>query len=58
MAGLAIGALAVYTPEEGIDIRMLARDIEHLRENFAKDQGQNRAGKIILRNVCLFSAKY
>ena len=50
LAGLAIGALAVYTPEEGIGIRMLARDIEHLRRNFATDQGQNRAGKLILRN--------
>ena len=50
LAGLAIGALAVYTPEEGIGIRTLARDIEHLRSNFAADRGQNRAGKIILRN--------
>ncbi|KPI39685.1 ATP-dependent 6-phosphofructokinase [Cyphellophora attinorum] len=50
MAGLAIGALAVYIPEEGINIHMLARDIEYLRENFAKDAGASRAGKIILRN--------
>lgn len=50
MAGLAIGALAVYTPEEGIDIQMLARDIQHLRESFAKDTGQTRAGKLILNN--------
>lgn len=50
MAGLAVGALAVYIPEEGINIHMLARDIEFLRENFANDQGASRAGKIILRN--------
>ena len=50
MAGLAIGATAVYTPEEGISLKMLVRDIEHLREVFAKDKGQNRAGKLILRN--------
>ncbi|KAI4117438.1 MAG: hypothetical protein LQ345_002327 [Seirophora villosa] len=50
IAGLSIGALAVYTPEEGINIRMLSRDIEHLRSSFAKDQGQSRAGKLILRN--------
>lgn len=50
IAGLSIGALAVYTPEEGITIKMLARDIEHLRASFAKDKGQNRAGKLILRN--------
>ncbi|KAL8736140.1 MAG: hypothetical protein Q9181_002505 [Wetmoreana brouardii] len=50
IAGLSIGATAVYTPEEGINIRMLARDIEHLRVSFAKDRGQSRAGKLILRN--------
>lgn len=50
MAGLAIGAVAVYIPEQGINIKMLARDIEYLRETFAKDRGASRAGKIILRN--------
>jgi len=50
MAGLCIGALAVYIPEEGINIQMLARDIEYLRKNFAADRGESRAGKIILRN--------
>lgn len=50
LSGLAVGATAVYTPEEGIGIRMLARDIEHLRRSFANDRGQNRAGKLILRN--------
>lgn len=50
IAGLSVGALAVYTPEEGINIKMLDRDIDCLRDTFAKDRGQNRAGKIILRN--------
>lgn len=50
IAGLSIGAFAVYTPEEGINIKMLARDIDHLRESFANDHGQGRAGKLILRN--------
>ncbi|KAL9625717.1 MAG: hypothetical protein Q9160_000037 [Pyrenula sp. 1 TL-2023] len=50
MAGLSIGALAVYTPEEGINVKMLQRDIECLRQNFANDKGASRAGKIILRN--------
>ncbi|KXG48504.1 Phosphofructokinase [Penicillium griseofulvum] len=51
-AGLAVGAVAVYIPEEGIDIKMLSRDIDFLRENFIRDKGANRAGKIILRNEC------
>lgn len=50
LAGLSIGALAVYTPEEGIHLNMLASDIKHLKESFANDKGQNRSGKIILRN--------
>ncbi|EDN11099.1 6-phosphofructokinase beta subunit [Histoplasma capsulatum] len=50
MAGLAVGAYAVYIPEEGIDIKMLSRDIEYLRHNFATDRGASHAGKIILRN--------
>ncbi|KAJ6112367.1 6-phosphofructokinase eukaryotic type [Penicillium capsulatum] len=49
-AGLAVGAVAVYIPEEGIDIKMLSRDIDFLRDNFIRDKGANRAGKIILRN--------
>lgn len=49
-AGLAVGAVAVYIPEEGINIKMIARDIDFLRDNFSKDRGANRAGKIILRN--------
>jgi 6-phosphofructokinase 1 len=44
IAGLSIGALAVYTPEEGINIKMLDKDIDHLREVFGKDKGQSRAG--------------
>ncbi|KAF3927500.1 6-phosphofructokinase [Arthrobotrys entomopaga] len=50
MAGLSTGALAVYTPEEGIRLETLMKDINKLRESFASDQGMNRAGKIILRN--------
>ncbi|KAJ6153557.1 6-phosphofructokinase alpha subunit [Penicillium chermesinum] len=50
VAGLAVGAVAVYIPEEGINIKMLSQDIDLLRDNFIKDKGANRAGKIILRN--------
>ncbi|KAI9739359.1 MAG: 6-phosphofructokinase, alpha subunit [Cirrosporium novae-zelandiae] len=50
MAGLAVGALAVYIPEEGIALKTLSRDIEHLRKAFAADRGMGRAGKLILRN--------
>ena len=48
MAGLNVGAVCVYTPEEGISIDMLAADIKHLRKAFAEDSGQSRAGRLIL----------
>lgn len=50
MAGLSVGALAVYTPEDGIDIATLQSDISYLRQSFGADKGMNRAGKLILRN--------
>lgn len=50
MAGLSVGALAVYTPEDGINIGTLQTDIAHLRQSFANDKGMNRAGKLIIRN--------
>jgi 6-phosphofructokinase 1 len=49
-AGLSIGALAVYTPEEGISLKMLDRDIDHLSAVFKKDKGLSRSGKVILVN--------
>ncbi|KAF2724892.1 6-phosphofructokinase [Polychaeton citri CBS 116435] len=50
IAGLSIGATAVYTPEEGIHLNMLVEDIKFLKEQFTKDAGSTRSGKIILRN--------
>jgi 6-phosphofructokinase 1 len=50
LAGLDVGAVAVYTPEESISISMLNADIQHLRKMFAKDSGQSRAGRLILVN--------
>ena len=50
LAGLGVGASAVYTPEEGISLEMLAADVRHLKEVFRHDQGQSRAGRLILVN--------
>ncbi|KAB5559902.1 6-phosphofructokinase [Coniochaeta sp. 2T2.1] len=50
LAGLGVGASAVYTPEEGISIDMLAGDVAHLKEVFEHDKGQSRAGRLILVN--------
>ncbi|KAK3693601.1 phosphofructokinase-domain-containing protein [Podospora appendiculata] len=50
LGGLGVGASAVYTPEEGLGLDMLAADVRHLKEVFAKDKGQSRAGRLILIN--------
>ncbi|CCE61595.1 hypothetical protein TPHA_0A05200 [Tetrapisispora phaffii CBS 4417] len=48
--GLVTGAVSVYTPEEKINLDSIQEDIALLKENFLKDQGENRNGKIIIRN--------
>jgi len=50
LAGLGVGATAVYTPEEGLNLDMLAADVRHLKDVFAHDRGQSRAGRLILIN--------
>jgi 6-phosphofructokinase 1 len=50
LAGLCVGAVAVYTPEEGMNIDMVAADIRNLKRLFAADSGQSRAGRLVLIN--------
>ncbi|KAI0552306.1 phosphofructokinase-domain-containing protein [Xylaria curta] len=50
LAGLSVGASAVYIPEEGISLQMLTADVMHLKDVFAKDKGQTRAGRLVLIN--------
>lgn len=50
LGGLGVGASAVYTPEEGLSLEMLAADVRHLKDVFAHDKGQSRAGRLILIN--------
>jgi 6-phosphofructokinase 1 len=60
LAGLGVGASAVYTPEEGISLSMLDADVRHLKEVFAHDKGQSRAGRLLLVNEkasTVYSAK-
>ncbi|KAI0520956.1 6-phosphofructokinase [Xylaria bambusicola] len=50
LAGLSVGASAVYIPEEGISLQMLTADVMHLKDVFTKDKGQTRAGRLVLIN--------
>lgn len=50
LAGLSVGASAVYIPEEGISLQMLTADVMHLKDVFTRDKGQTRAGRLVLIN--------
>ncbi|KAJ2329063.1 6-phosphofructokinase, alpha subunit, partial [Coemansia sp. RSA 2673] len=49
MAGLSGGSTTVYTPEEGVDLSRLQRDIAHLRSRYTKELGRSE-GRITLCN--------
>ncbi|KAI9502515.1 phosphofructokinase-domain-containing protein [Coemansia spiralis] len=49
MAGLSGGSTTVYTPEEGVDLTRLQRDIAHLRTRYIKELGRSE-GRITLCN--------
>lgn len=48
--GLITGAVSVYTPENKICLDTIKEDLSLLKENFKHDQGENRNGKIMVRN--------
>ncbi|EJS43591.1 pfk1p [Saccharomyces arboricola H-6] len=48
--GLITGAVSVYTPEKKIDLASIREDITLLKENFRHDKGENRNGKLLVRN--------
>lgn len=48
--GLVTGAVSVYTPEDKINLASIREDLTLLKENFRHDKGENRNGKIVIRN--------
>jgi 6-phosphofructokinase 1 len=48
--GLVTGAVAVYTPETKISLKTIQEDIELLKENYHADKGEDRTGKMLVRN--------
>lgn len=48
--GLITGAVSVYTPEEKITLSIIREDLALLKENFRHDKGENRNGKLVIRN--------
>jgi len=50
MAGLAVGATVVYTPENGINLETLAEDVEFLRRRYGADKPGGSEGRLVIRN--------
>ncbi|SCU90169.1 LAMI_0E00892g1_1 [Lachancea mirantina] len=48
--GLVTGAVSVYTPEQTIDLSTIREDLKLLSANFRHDKGENRNGKVLIRN--------
>ena len=48
-----VGATNVYIPEEGISLKTLQSDINHLNLRFGEDKKGNSSGRLILRNECV-----
>lgn len=48
--GLISGAVAVYRPEEGIALKDISSDLKLLKTCFAGDKGEDRNGKLVVRN--------
>ena len=49
MAGLMCGATCSYIPEEGLNLKMIAKDSAHLVKQFTEGENQ---GRVIIRNEC------
>ncbi|TFK72895.1 PFK protein [Pluteus cervinus] len=50
MGALATGACLVYTPEQGISLDMLRRDVKYLKTRYALDDKGKSEGRLVIRN--------
>ncbi|KAG0241190.1 6-phosphofructokinase, alpha subunit [Actinomortierella wolfii] len=50
MSGLATGATSIYTPEEGINLERLQKDVRHLCQRYAADAEGKSQGRVIIRS--------
>ncbi|KAF5342453.1 hypothetical protein D9611_001881 [Ephemerocybe angulata] len=50
LGGLAVGASLVYTPEEGISLDMLRRDVRFLKTRYKLDPPGRSEGRLVIRN--------
>ena len=57
MGALAVGASLVYTPEEGIGLDTLRRDVRFLKTRYSLDEPGKSEGRLVIRYVCFHVKK-
>ncbi|TFK28096.1 6-phosphofructokinase [Coprinopsis marcescibilis] len=50
MGALAVGASLVYTPEDGMTLDMLRRDVRYLKTRYSLDLPGKSEGRLVIRN--------
>ncbi|KAF7312296.1 ATP-dependent 6-phosphofructokinase [Mycena indigotica] len=50
MGALAVGAVLVYTPEEGMNLDTLKRDVRFLKARYKLDEKGKAEGRLVIRN--------
>lgn len=50
MGALAAGAVLVYTPEVGMNLKMLSQDVDFLKKRFALDVKHKSEGRLVIRS--------
>lgn len=49
LGALAVGAVVVYTPEDGMNLEMILKDLRFLKARFAADQQGQSEGRLIIK---------
>lgn len=50
LGALAVGAVLVYTPEEGISLSRLQEDVEFLKERYGLDEKGKSEGRLVIKS--------
>jgi 6-phosphofructokinase 1 len=51
LGALAVGAVLVYTPEDGISLKLLQEDVEFMRRRYELDPKGRSEGRLVIRYV-------
>ncbi|WOO80862.1 ATP-dependent 6-phosphofructokinase [Vanrija pseudolonga] len=50
LGALAVGAVLLYTPEEGVSLRRLLDDVDFLKERYALDERGKSEGRLVIKS--------